>query len=113
MSDFPSKLVTYYEVWESDFSKFVSEFYNKPYSLQQREMLGQDTHQKVEVDGNNNPWEEGEEQLAKWLNAPWPGGYKYDFEFTRGHGPSSEVILWDLARKGIIPTGMYLIVVWW
>lgn len=119
----PFTASSYIEVWESAFSKFVSETYGRPWRMQQQgEMLGQDTYSIIEVDGvSSDGWDVGEEQtqLDEWLALPYPDPALRDEEwlqkmtFEREHGVSADVILWDLCRRGIIEPGKYLILVWW
>ena len=47
---FPVQEKTYLEVWESELSRFVSAYYNRPWSMQQGEMLGQNTYRELDVD---------------------------------------------------------------
>ena len=112
------KTKTYIEVWESDLSKFVSEFYGLPWRLQQQgDAMGQNTYLKIDVSSEGTDWEspeECEQKLQEWRALPKPEGWEEVMNFERDHQALSvDVVLWDLCRKGIIPEGEYLITVWW
>ncbi len=116
MSELKMTQVTWWKVWEASFSEFVSEYYQRPYRLQQQgEMMGQNTFVNETV--GSYDWDEvgvasAEEEMAEWLAVDHTA-YKYRFEFEREHYPSLEVVLWDLYRKGAIPAGTYHIYCWW
>lgn len=111
-----------YEVWESDFSEFVSNFYNKPYNYQQWCACGEGSYEHasngasfdLEVLESKEIWGYAEKELNEWLDTYYiPEDWKYEWEFPREHGLDPEIIMWDLHRKGIVPAGKYLFKVWW
>jgi hypothetical protein len=115
--EFKFKEKTYIEVWESDFSGFVADFYQRPYRLQQQDpMKGQNSYVKMTVKQyDDDDWDYGEKCLAEWLAlpVPEPGDWVGKMNFERETPCDLEVILWDLCRKGAIPEGEYFIDVWW
>lgn len=108
---------TYIEVWESDLSEFVSEFYGRPWRMQQGEMLSQNTYKIIDVSPDGTEWDEPEDSekiLQSWLALPYTdSGWEEDMRFERDNYLDVDVVLWDLCRKGIAPEGKYLITVWW
>lgn len=109
---------SYIEVWESDLSRFVSEFYGRPWRLQQQDGgLSQNTYLKEWVFSSGADGWCGieEETLAAWLALPVPasGDWSGVMEFERRHYLNVRLVLWDLCRKDVIPSGEYLITVWW
>lgn len=110
---FPVQEKTYLEVSESELSRFVSAYYNRPWSMQQGEMLGQNTYRELDVDPQGPEFNSAlaaEQHLREWL-ALEPPAQKMDMEGDRYI--SVDTIMWDLCRKGVIPAGKYLIKVWW
>ena len=107
---FPVQEKTYLEVWESELSRFVSAYYNRPWSMQQGEQLDQNTYQEFEVSAEGPEFVSAlhaEATLKAWLAlTPGPGRDPDDYVPV-------DTIMWDLCRKGVIPAGKYLIKVWW
>ncbi len=113
---------TYFEIWESDLSKFISEHYNRPYRMQQQgEMMGQNSYDKIEVHKDGDDWtgcdgfgspEECRQMIEEWLAVDHTV-FDYDFKFMREHYVPVDVLMWDLCQRNVIPPGEYLILVWW
>lgn len=118
---FPVQEKTYLEVWESELSRFVSAYYGQPWSMQQGEMLGQNTYRELDVDPQGPEFNSAlaaEQHLREWLALEPPPGQSRDdwawkMDMERDHYISVDTIMWDLCRKGVIPAGKYLIKVWW
>lgn len=101
-------------IWESDFSKLVTETYGKPYRFQQQgDMMGQDTIYKFSIpDANWLPTpEDAARDIATWLNDSRT--FKYEFEAERECYPVFESVIVDLHERGIIVPGDYALHVWW
>lgn len=116
-SIFKSK--TYIDVEEIDLSKFVSEYYGRPWRMQQQgDCMAQNTYEIIDVDPEGTSWETPEEldqRIEEWLALPIPdpNDWKAVMDFERETFITAEVALWDLCRRGIAPVGKYLIRVWW
>lgn len=115
---FPVKERRCLEVHELELSAFVSQHYGRPWSMQQGELLDQDTYrdENVRADRPDNfTAEEAEELLKQWLAVPTPADDAWILraDFRRNQYLPVGIILWDLCRKGVITPGDYLIKVWW
>lgn len=113
-SIFKSK--TLIDVWDGDLSKFVSEYYGRPWSMRYME-LSNESYVEVDVSHEGPDYrtlEEAEQKLQEWLalSPPAEGDWKAAMEFDDKALPV-EIVLWDLCRRGIAPEGEYLIRVWW
>ena len=107
--DFKYEEKTYFELWEHEFSQFVSDFYGRPWSMQQGMCLGQNTYQTANI-----PEGECVGKVDAWLNLPYDPDAPYAaMHFERDHYVWYAAILDDLHAKGVIPAGNYLIKVWW
>lgn len=101
-------------IWESDFSKLVSETYGRPYQFQQQgDMMGQDTIYKFSIpDATWHPTpEDAAKDIQEWINDPRE--FKYEFEAERECYPPIESVIVDLHERGIIDPGDYALHVWW
>lgn len=116
-SIFKSK--TYIDVEEIELSKFVSEYYGRPWRLQQQgDCLAQNSYQLITVSHEGTEWDEPEDceqMLNSWLALPIPAPDDWSavMDFERETFLQVDVVLWDLCRRGIAPEGEYLIRVWW
>lgn len=117
MTSLKYTVADYYDVWESDLSEYVSELYGRPWSLQQGQMLGQNTYVDVDVMSEGPDYyndEEVEEQLTEWLNYPDPeASFERKLDFIRERHLDVVIVMWDLCRRELIPPGKYHIRVWW
>lgn len=115
----PTTLTT---IWESGFSKYVTEHYGRPYKLQQQgDMLAQGSYVQITVP-DEEAWDENP-TLAEWQAATPPGEHPeggYDpnvstenMRWERDYYPSLEVVANDLHAKGLLDAGEYLIRVYW
>lgn len=114
-----------YEVWESDLSVAISEHYGVPYQLQQQDlMMDQDSVVDFQVNGSDDGvdgWpsvQECEEEIDRVLSTglsidDFDYPYQYQLFWHREHYIPIGIALWDMARKGKIPNGKYLVRVWW
>ena len=113
------KQKTYIDVEEIELSKFVSEYYGRPWKMQQQgDCLAQNTYDIVDVDPEGTEWasaEEAEQEINDWLAKPVPdpNDWKAVMDFERETFVAADVVLWDLCRRGIAPVGEYLIRVSW
>lgn len=110
-SIFKSK--TYIDVWDGDLSRFVSEFYSRPWNMQQGMELSNESYVTVDVSHEGPDYhtlEEAEQKLQAWLGTPVGAD---EVDFMRDKCIPIEIVLWDLCRRGIAPEGEYLIRVWW
>lgn len=107
----------YFDVWESDLSEFVSKLHGRPWSLQQGQMLGQNTYVDVVVDPEGPDYytpEEALEKLSEWLEYPDPEtDFSRKLDFIREKHLDVEIVMWDLCRRKLIQPGKYHIRVWW
>lgn len=92
---------TYYTLWYQDLDKIINEFYGIEYyeSLQELDNFKNDMYDVWDS-------EEGieyadDDELAEWLEEP------------SSTGVLPQALLWDMAEKGHIPHGKYLIHIWW
>lgn len=116
-----AKTKTYIEVNEFDLSKFISEYYGKPFRMAAfYDHLGQNTYwfetveKDTEIESGVDGWPSAEEATKKidaWLAKDHT--QVRDWEFEREHGISVSLLMWDLCQKDVIPPGEYLILVWW
>lgn len=104
--------VTYYEMWFSDLEKVIEEFYGaENYSV--LEPLDGDFK-----NGMYALWDTAEGQ--EYIGGEWYGvDPQEEFqEWVSGNtdsysDPDPRILLWDMAEKGHIPKGKYLIHIWW
>lgn len=96
------KQETYYTLWYQDLQKIINEFYG----IEGYEVLGElyDNFKNEMYD----VWDtdefldyNDEDSLDEWLEDPGPTGVH----------PTA--LLYDMAKKGHIPAGKYLIHIWW
>lgn len=110
---------------ETDLSNFISEYYGRPYRLQQAHMLGQGSYVRCTIPYQGD-YEGEEEEFRAWKEAdatppPKPEDDSFDmlgFEHTlRWEREKAlfpvEMILNDLHEQGEIPSGEYVIEVNW
>lgn len=109
-------------VHEIDLSKFISEFYDRPYQLQQAHMLDQGSYIRCEIPSDED---EGIKEFNAWKSADATpphhdgdgfdiGEFSWKLEWERERAPFGvALILNDLYEKGEIEAGEYVIEVWW
>ncbi len=113
-------------IWESDFSKMVSEVYGRPYRFQQQgDMKGQDSIEKFEVSDFDDETDPDEyfrgayslPSLADWLAAEPPTKENYshaeELRWDREFYPPFEEVVHDLYKRGLIDKGNYALHIWW
>lgn len=113
-------------IGESDFSRYVSEHYGRPYNLQQQgDMLGQESAVKLTVpDPEDGEWEGMTmPTLVQWQEATPPGdhpegGYdpnvsRENMRWEREYYPQLEAVANDLHAKGLLDAGEYILFVSW
>lgn len=82
---------------------------------------GQGTYITVDVSPQGPEFDDAEEageDLARWLAMSPPADlvdqWRIDLWWERqSDPPSTDVMLWQLCQRGIIPAGRYIITTWW
>lgn len=101
---------TYYELWFSDLEKIIDEFYGQEDYSVLDQLDGDfrngmyalwDTADGEEFIGENWDGLDRQEEFKEWV----AGEPAMD--------PDPRALLWDMAEKGHIPKGKYLIHIWW
>lgn len=95
------KQETYYTLWYQELDKIINEFYG----ISGYECLDEFDNFKNDM---YDVWSteefldySNEDELDEWLEDPAPTG------------AHPKALLWDMAEKGHIPHGNYLIHIWW
>ncbi|MGI9526989.1 MAG: hypothetical protein ACR2MS_07775 [Weeksellaceae bacterium] len=124
----PLKIYNVKMIDESDWSKFVSETYDRPYRFQQQDGCRERGTYWLDVD--NFTFEDDDEeyiQFQEWLkrdpNEPVEGEKEKDSDSIRNlvrelwwfreFYPSIEIIATDLYQKGLLEEGQYMINIDW
>jgi hypothetical protein len=81
-------------VWYQDLNKLVRETYGVEYDVGRQYEMGQDTIIQADADGAYG------EPLT-------------DKDWSAEYGPDVEEVMCDLARRGLIDEGSYVVHVWW
>lgn len=103
-------------IWESDFSRYVTEHYGRPYNLQQQgDMLAQEASVRFTVP---SPYAEDDMpvSLADWIAATPPtdpSDYREKMRWERDYYPNLETVANDLHTKGLLDAGDYIMYAWW
>lgn len=114
-------------VWESDFSKLVSETYGRPYRLQQgssspQDMMGQEEVRIVDVPTSAQRIDEPYESIfEEWrdADATKPEGlrdWEWNILWERAQNDKwapLEPLVNDLHERGLLIKGRYVIRAWW
>lgn len=113
-------------IWESAFSELVTETYGRPYQLQQQQPMGQDTvTQRFTVPEHVDQDTEYNITFADWSTRDpdiGPDGERWhgtlpllskELWWHREYHCDPQMILNDLHARGLLPTGVYRIHVWW
>lgn len=82
----------------TDLDEFVSDSYQKVWSFVVAEGAANDTQHRFSVDGKVSGWDR--DTLTEWLD-------------DSGPSPDTRVMLNDLAGRGMIEKGEYLVTVCW
>lgn len=85
-------------VKHSDLDEFTSDSYQKVWNFVSAEETSNDTDHRFSVDGEVSPWDR--DTLAMWLD-------------DTGPEPAARIVLNDLAGRGMIDKGEYLVTVCW
>jgi len=113
--DFPSKEVTYYKIWSSDFEDFVKDRFNTTYRYAETmDFPSQDTYYEYTIGnescGDRYRWDE-EACIEKEFDE---AAFLMDMYSTPlSEKPSPDDILEYLYVMGEIPAGEYLFTIWW
>lgn len=114
-------------VWESDFSKLVSETYGRPYRLQQGSsspeyMMGQEEVRIVDVPTSAQRTDEDDERtFEEWRDADatkpealkdWEWNILWERAEHHKWAPL-EPLVNDLFARGLLVKGRYVIRAWW
>lgn len=99
MREIPQK--TYYTLWYQDLDKIINEFY---------EIEGYESLDEIDDfrNGMYHIWD-----TSDGIEYAWNGEFQEWLEEPVPSGIDPRVFLWDMAEKGHIPKGKYLIHIWW